>query len=402
MTGQMPEYSSAGATDISFSDEGNTISVRNRFNYSYEVLFAGKDILSAGNPTLHDAIAGRKCLVVMGEKVNAIYGKRVEDYFRRWFDRGTFSMAALPVSEHTKNIETVMKICAEGKRFGLDRRSLFVAIGGGVLMDAVGLASSIYMRKLDYVRVPTTLVGQVDAGIGLKTGVNFEDGKNFIGSFHPPTAVLNDFRFLRTLSAEEIRNGLAEIAKMAIVADAGLFSMLENNSTGIVHWYTSGENETLTREINIRAAGRMLEQLQLNPYENSLERIVDFGHTFSPFIEMHTGHRIRHGRAVALDMAISAEISCILGRADTTFRNRILSMLSAFGFSLHDDEAFDAELMWQSLDPIILRRGGKLNLVVPTAGGRGEFLRDKMELEKAVLEQALANLNGYRPGDLLE
>jgi len=380
------------------SDSGNTISVKNRFDYSYDVVFAGEALLSAGNSLLHDMIAGRKCLVVTSETVNALYGRQIEDYFQRWFEEGAFRILALPLNENTKNIDTVMNVCGEANRFCLDRRSLFVAVGGGVLMDIVGMASSIYMRKLDYVRIPTTLVGQVDAGVGLKTGVDFEGRKNFIGSFHPPAGVLNDFRFLRTLDAEEIRNGLAEITKMAIIADAELFSMLENASKNIVNYYIAGTNAALTQKINTTAVRRMLEQLQLNPYENNLARMVDFGHTFSPFLEMYTGHRIRHGRAVALDIAISTEISFLLGRTSAESRDRILALLVDFGFHLNDDEAFDAERMWQSLDSIILRRGGKLNLVIPTDTGRAEFLRDEGELQRAILSEALANLKDFDDG----
>lgn len=392
------DRSTAGTEGMVLSKSENAISVRNRFDYSYDILFTGEALLSAGNSLLHDMIAGRKCLVVMSETVNALYGRQLEDYFRQWFKEDAFRILALPLNENTKNIDTVMKVCGEANRFCLDRRSLFVAAGGGVLMDIVGMAASIYMRKLEYVRIPTTLVGQVDAGIGLKTGVDFEGRKNFIGSFHPPAGVLNDFRFLRTLDAEEIRNGLAEITKMAIVADAELFSTLESVSNRVVDYYMTGTNVALTQKINTTAVRRMLEQLQVNPYENDLARMVDFGHTFSPFLEMHTGHRIRHGRAVALDIAISTEISSLLGRINAESHDRILTLLVEFGFHLHDGEAFDAERMWQSLDSIILRRGGKLNLVIPADTGRAEFLRDERELQKSVLCEALANLRDFDDG----
>ncbi|MBX8636849.1 MAG: sedoheptulose 7-phosphate cyclase [Thermoplasmata archaeon] len=392
MTGMEVDRQFSGTAGATISFNGEKISVKNRFDYSYDVFFTGASLLSTDNNLLRDMIGERKFLVVMSETVNELYGRKIREYFRRMFEGNRFGILTLPLSEHTKNIETVLRICREGNRFGLDRKSLFVAVGGGVLMDAVGMASSIYMRKLDYVRIPTTLVGQVDAGIGLKTGVDFEDRKNFIGSFHPPAGVLNDFRFLRTLDAEQIRNGLAEIGKMAIVSDAKLFSTLESNSKSLVDYYVSGKNAALTQWINITSARRMLEQLQINPYENDLERLVDFGHTFSPFIEMYTAHSIRHGLAVALDIAISTEISFILGRTDEKLRDRILAMLEDFGFRLYDPVAFDTEKMWKSLDSIVLRRGGKLNLVIPTELGKAEFLNDREELEKDVLAEALANL----------
>ena len=378
----------------------NAISFSGRLDYSYDVLFSQEDILSVDNSALRDLTAGRKCMVVMSETVDRLYGGRVRDYFRHGPESEKCCILTIPVGENTKNIDTVMRICKEGRRFGLDRRSLFVAMGGGVLTDVVGMASSIYMRKLNYVRIPTTLVGQVDAGVGLKNGVDFDGVKNFIGSFHPPVSVLNDFRFLRTLDAEEIRNGLAEIAKMAIVADVKLFSTLERNSREIVDYYKNGTNPDLTREISISAARRMLEQLQLNPFENSLRRLVDFGHTFSPFLEMHTDHRIKHGRAVAVDMAISTEISYLLGRIDARLHDRILSMLTDFGFNLHEGGAYDVGLMWQSLDSILLRRGGKLNLVIPTGPGKADFLSDRSELERSVLGSAIENISGFQTAAL--
>jgi 3-dehydroquinate synthetase len=402
MTGMKVDRSTSETTGIVLSEGGTTISVKNRFDYSYDIIYAGEALLSAGNSLLHDMIAGRRCLVVTSETVNALYGRQIEDYFRLWFEDDQFRILALPVNENKKNIEAVVNVCREANRFCLGRRSLFVAVGGGVLMDIVGMASSIYMRKLDYVRIPTTLVGQVDAGVGLKTGVDFEGSKNFIGTFHPPAAVLNDFRFLRTLDAEEIRNGLAEITKMAIVADAELFSLLENVSKNIVNYYITGTNVELTQKINIISVMRMLEQLQSDPYEKNLARMVDFGHTFGPFLEMYTGHRIKHGRAVALDMAISAEISYLLGRASAELHDRILKLLVDFGFHLYDNEAFDTERMWQSLDSIVLRRGGKLNLVIPTDIGRAEFLRDKGDLQKEVLNEAITNLRDFNEGGCLK
>lgn len=402
MTGLKVDSNSAATEVITLSESGNRISVKNGFDYSYDVLFTEEDIFSTDSLLLHDVIDRHRCLVVVSETVNKLYGSKIADYFRHWSGNETFRILPLPISENIKNIETVMRICKEGKRFGLDRKSLFIAIGGGVLMDTVGLASSIYMRKLNFVRIPTTLVGQVDAGIGLKTGVDFEGRKNFIGSFHPPICVLNDFRFLRTLNAEEIRNGLAEIVKMAIISDSELFSALETNSKRIVNCYMSGSDTTFTQWINLTAARRMLEQLQANPYEKELERLVDLGHTFSPFIEMYTRHSIKHGRAVAIDIAISTEIACLIGRIDTQLHDRILSMLAALGFNLHDVKAFEAERMWQSLDSIILRRGGKLNLVIPTGIGTAGFLREAEELEKDILKQAMANLCKFQSGGHLK
>jgi 3-dehydroquinate synthetase len=388
-----PETASMKVLEL--SDCGNRISVKNGFNYSYDVLFAEGDILSTDSQLLCDVIDRRKCLVVVSQTVNMIYGRKIEHYFSSRLTDEAFRILPLPISENIKNMDTVMRICEEGKRFGLDRKSLFVAIGGGVLMDTVGLASSIYMRKLNFVRVPTTLVGQVDAGIGLKTGVDFAGTKNFIGSFHPPVCVLNDFKFLHTLDTEEIRNGLAEIIKIAIVSDPELFSALENNCKRIIGCYRIGSDTALTKWISVTAAKRMLEQLQANPYETELERLVDFGHTFSPFIEMHTRHGIRHGRAVAIDIAISTEIACLLGRIDIKSHDRIFSMLDGLDFNLHDEKVFDEERMWQSLDSIALRRGGKLNLVIPTGIGKGDFLRRGEELDRGILRQALENISSF-------
>ncbi|MEM3852089.1 MAG: sedoheptulose 7-phosphate cyclase [Methanomassiliicoccales archaeon] len=387
-----------GENDISSSGYNKKITATNKLDYSYDVIFTDDDMLSPRNPILGDALKDRKCFVVMSKRVSELYGERVRHYLSHWLEDDKFRIMTIAVTERTKNIETVMQICSEAKRFKLDRRSLFVAIGGGVLTDCVGLASSIYMRKLSYIRIPTTLVGQIDAGIGLKTGVDFEESKNFIGTFHPPIFVFNDARFLRTLGPAEIRDGLAEIIKMALVSDAELFSTVEKNKERIIDCYLTGSDEALIQRVNILAANRMLEQLQENPYEMRLERLVDFGHTFSPFIEMHTQHRISHGQAVAMDMAISTEISRLLRRTDDAYHDRILSLIADLGLELYDKEAFDIDGMWKSLESVILRRGGRLNLVIPARPGKAEFLHEAHELELKILREACENLSRLQNG----
>ncbi len=370
---------------------GSKIRANFSLSSSYDIIFEERMLdIEAG--TLAGMIGGKKCVFILSPRVTKLYHGLLQSYLQHWLEPAMFSIVTLPVTEETKTFETAMKMCSVAAEFGLDRKSLLVAMGGGVLMDTVGFAASVYMRRINFLRIPTTLVGQIDAGIGIKTGVNFGDRKNFIGSFHAPAGVINDSTFLRTLDPREISNGLSEIVKIAVVSDRGLFDMLHDSRHSLLSSYRGAQGSELVRKINSRSSERMIEQLSDNPYEKELERLVDFGHTFSPFMEVQSGHRIRHGHAVALDIALSTEISSVLGLISDSFYGEIMELLEDIDFTLYDAEVFDAQGMYQSLDSITLRRGGRLNLVLPCGNGGATFLRERSEFRLSTLKSAILRL----------
>lgn len=374
---------------LTMSEFGKRLSVFEENNFSFEVVF-DKNIFELSNPIIKHYCDQRKCLVIISETIKQLYFSEIDSYFRT-FCKDNYKIITIKTTEQNKNIQNVLQICKLGKDFGLDRKSLMVAIGGGILLDIVGFSSSMFKRRLDYLRIPTTLLGQIDAGIGIKTGVNFDGTKNYIGSFYPSIATINDISLLKTLPREHLLCGLAEIIKMAIIVDGNLFNMIESSYVDLIKFRYQKDFKIAT-EINMRAVNLMLEILHENFYENKLERLVDFGHTFSPFIEEYSNFEINHGLAVAMDIAISTEISLLTNNISLEARNRILSLLLQVGYELYNDQTFLPDLMWDSLDIIILHRGRKLNLVIPTDVGRACFINDIEKISPQLLKKAFNNL----------
>lgn len=372
----------------------STIVTKSSKDFSFNI-HMNENLFSLENNLLYDTCRGKKLLVVISETVNQLYSEEIYKYFNYNFPENAVKIITIKTTEENKNMENVLSICKAGKEFGLDRRAFMIGIGGGILLDMVGFAASMYKRKLNYIRIPTTLVGQIDAGIGIKTSVNFRQSKNFIGSYHPPFAVFNDISLLTTLHPEELKCGLAEIIKMGIIVDKELFERIESDKNTLAK-QCNEVNKNSYQKINHMAIVDMLNQLVVNFYEDDLERLVDFGHTFSPFIEEFTNYEVKHGLAVAMDIAISTEISYLLGKIDQSSKDRILNLILDLGMDIYDSSIYHTDLIDKSLDNVVLHRGNNLNLVIPTQIGEAVFIKDKETISKKLLKQACENLEVYQ------
>jgi 2-epi-5-epi-valiolone synthase len=340
-----------------------------------------------------------RALVVMSPTVDRLYGSLIRQTLH---DRGIeLSVCTVPMGERRKNIRTLTRICTAAERAQLGRRDVLIAVGGGVCSDLVSLAASMYRRGIDHLRIPTTLIGQVDAGIGIKGGINFRSHKNLLGCFHPPRAVLIDTTLLRTLEAQHIRQGMAEILKMALIADRRLFDALERHGTLLVESRFQAP-QALGRWVVRRSIGLMLEQLQQNPYENvPWQRLVDMGHTFSPALEAASGFRLSHGEAVAVDMALTCMIADTLGLLRRSDATRFVATLCQLGIPAFSS-LLTVELCQAAVHSAIAHRGGKLHLVVPTSIGAAQFVESEavpapvLRAALSRLRQVLADLDAAR------
>lgn len=321
---------------------------------------------------------GKKIMVVIDKNVNKIYGKEIKRFFDE--NKAEYLLWELNASEDYKNIEKVTSLCSVAKEFGMQRDSIFIAIGGGITMDIVGFTAFIYRKKIPYIRIPTTLVGIVDAGVGVKVGVNFDGSKNFLGGYYPPLVVFNDQSFLKTLTSKEIKCGLFEILKMAIIKDRGLFELIKK------HYKEFFEKEfnSYTHEINYSAAFLMMEELEKNLFETNLQRFVDFGHTFSPFLETASNYVIPHGEAVGIDILLSSFISFNKKLIKKLEFDEIFKLIRTIGFS-KKYVLPNAKKLHASLNEIRKHRAGNLNLVLPVEIGSAVFTNDCSypEIERA-------------------
>ncbi len=358
----------------------------------YDIVHTHGPVFHPRDSALEEMANGRPVLFIVDRNVERLYGQSMDAYATLRLD--SRAKLVIEATEGRKNAAMVGRICRMAAKLGFPRQGLFVAVGGGVTLDTVGLAASVYRRGIGYLRIPTTLIGLVDAGVGIKQGVNFAGRKNLVGTFYPPTGVINDFRFLRTLPPQEVSCGFAEIIKIALVCDRDLFELVEYHGRPL---YDSnfasptGPAQLIPRQ----AAKLMLDELWPNLHETDLRRLVDFGHTFSPTIESQSRYEIPHGFAVAMDMMLSTAIAVVKGVCVEGVVNRLARLLRDVGLPY---AAIPARLQVH-LEPAMTatrqHRKGNLNLVVPASIGSGAFLQhvSAAELNQAVRLLAVQTLS---------
>ena len=332
---------------------------------------------------------GERRLLVVDEVVDKTYGEKM----RAFFSTHGIAVTIVPLQsgEMVKQWEAVSRVVDAMNDFGIDRRrEPVIAVGGGVLTDIVGFAASLYRRGTPYIRIPTTLIGLVDAGVGVKTGVNYGHGKNRLGTYAPAIATFLDRSFLRTLDLRHISNGLAEILKMALIRSEELFTLLESQGASVLVDRLQGTTEQLglaADTIVAESIHLMLEELQPNLWESTLERCVDYGHTFSPTIEMHALPELLHGEAVAIDMAVTTALATLRGDVNENDARRIYSVMTQLGLPVWNDVLAEPGLLEKALRDTVHHRDGKQRLPLPIGIGRHYFVNDvsPAELQDAVL-----------------
>lgn len=284
-----------------------------------------------------------------------------------------FPKIYVPEGEDAKTLESASLIWDEMCRRNFDRHALLVAMGGGALSDVAGFAASTYMRGIATLYIPTTLMAMVDAAIGGKTAINFGQAKNRIGTFHMPTSVWICPEFLDTLPEAEIASGIAEMIKLAVVSDSDLFTQLENGVP--------------IRDLILHCAQKKAEIVSLDPKDQGVRAILNWGHTFAHALEdISHFRRWRHGEAVAIGMSCAAYVSVYLGYADISFYLRQNELLKKYILPtiLPDDIDLDALLCRMKQDKKALN--GKIRLILARQIGTVLSVPD---LDKDILKQAL-------------
>ncbi len=273
----------------------------------------------------------------------------------------------------------------------IDRQSFVLAVGGGSMLDATGLAAALIHRGVRLVRMPSTVLAQCDAGVGVKNGIDHHGQKNFMGTFAPPFAVVNDLSLLASLPAAERMGGLAEAVKVAVIRDAAFFAQLEAGAPALV----AGEPAALHRAVE-HAAAIHLRQIGTggDPFEFGSARPLDFGHWAAHRLEILSGHAIGHGRAVAVGMALDtvyAKRAGLLAEADAA---RILALVAALGLPRYLPELErrrpDGELeIVRGIGDFREHLGGRLCITLPTAIGTTVEVHS---MDETIIEAAIAEL----------
>lgn len=342
----------------------------------------------------YEVLCGRGALQVLprlvsrlrqGGSVFAISSPRV---WRHWGARvnkllGKERRATILIDdgETAKNLSTVERACRDLVRAGADRRALLVAVGGGVVGNVAGFVAASYARGIALIHVPTTVVAQVDSAIGGKTGVNLPEGKNLVGAFYPPKAVVADPQLLGTLPPREFRSGLYEVIKYGVIGDAALFRFLERNLEKVLRGNRAALDYVIRRSIDQKA--RVVSK---DERESGLREILNFGHTFAHALESVTRYRTYlHGEAVGWGMIAAARLAVEKGMLSPGDEERLAKLIARVG----------PLPAWPSVAPLKLiaamqadkkTRAGRLRFVLPERIG---LVRCGVNAEQEMLVRVL-------------
>lgn len=319
-----------------------------------------------------------RALMVVDESVYALYGDAIHTYF----DHHGIALTVVPVQirETAKSLETFERIVGEFDAFGLVRTEPVLVVGGGLTTDVAGFACASYRRNTPYIRIPTTLIGLIDASVSIKVAVNYGKHKNRLGAYHASQKVLLDFSFLKTLPESQVRNGMAELIKISVVGNAEIFELLEKYGAELLRTrfgYLDGTAELRSagERLTYEAIATMLDLEAPNLHEIDLDRVIAFGHTWSPTLELTPPDPFFHGHAINIDMALSTTLAEQRGHLSVADRDRVLGVMSELGLAL-DSHHLTPELLAAATTSILRTRDGLLRAAIPAPIGDCIFLND--------------------------
>jgi 3-dehydroquinate synthase len=295
---------------------------------SYDIII-GASILSLLGKRIKKLKLGCDAYVITNARLKNKYGKALSDALKSSQFNVRFKL--VPDTEKSKSIATASRVIDDLTRYDRKKRIFIVAFGGGVIGDLAGFIASIYKRGVPYLQIPTTLLAQVDSAIGGKTAVDLIQGKNLIGAFYQPRLVFSDVRLLESLSPRQIRAGLAEVVKYALIKDAYLFDYLEKNYRKILGFNLKALESIIFRCSSIKA--RIVEQDEKE--EKGIRTVLNFGHTLGHAIEAAGGYKkYNHGEAIAIGMLLAADLSKNLGLLNASVALRLEKLIQSFGLPI--------------------------------------------------------------------
>jgi 3-dehydroquinate synthase len=314
-------------------------------------------------------VAGRTAVVVTNETVAPLYATKFEATLAAAGAR--VLRIVLPDGEAYKTWATLDLIFDNLLRAQADRRTILVALGGGVVGDITGFAAATYQRGIEHLQVPTTLLAQVDSSVGGKTAINHPLGKNMIGAFHQPCLVVADIDTLATLAPRELGAGLAEVVKYGAIYDAAFLSWIESHAEGLLKRDRASLEYAVRRSCEIKAA-----IVALDERESGARALLNFGHTFGHAIESAAGYgTILHGEAVAMGMALAATFSARTGRIGEADAERLVAVMKRLQLPVAPPR-FPVEVWLEYMGRDKKNEGGRITLILLDALGTGAVVKD--------------------------
>jgi 3-dehydroquinate synthetase len=364
--------------------------------FRYPVCFT-EDLFDPKNAILADVLRGErvpKVLFVIDSGVADTHPhliKQIKAYSESF--QVVFTLAAEPIivlgGEACKNGEAFYQQIVEATHlFGIDRHSYIAVIGGGAVLDMVGFAAAISHRGIRLIRIPTTVLSQNDSAVGVKNSINAFGKKNYLGTFTPPNAVLNDFNFLKTLNDRDWRAGISEAIKVALIKDLSFFEWLEANGEALAN-----RDMAPMKEHIIRSAKMHMDHISgKDPFEFGSSRPLDFGHWAAHKLEKLSDFRIRHGEAVAIGIALDSTYSFLNGKISQEDLNRIINLMKTLGFELYASELQGDNLI-KGLKEFQEHLGGQLTITLLEKLGKGIEVH---EMDEELIRQSVDLLQSFQ------
>ncbi len=364
--------------------------------YTYQVCFV-EGIFDLENPLLAQFLNNgkrAKAFFVLDSGVADAFPNLLLDikaYSEQY--KSEFQLCARPLvipgGEKSKNEEAFLKQIVDATHhYGIDRHSYIVAMGGGAILDMVGFAAAIAHRGIRHIRIPTTVLSQNDSGVGVKNSINAYGKKNYLGTFTPPFAVINDFNFLATLEDRDWRSGISEAIKVGLIKDLDFFEWLENNASALAN-----REMAPMQELIIRCAKIHLDHIAgKDPFESGSARPLDFGHWAAHKLEHLTQYQVRHGEAVAIGIALDSTYSCLKGRITRKDLMRIINLIKSLGLDIYAPELSGKELL-KGLEEFREHLGGELTITLLESMGKGVEVH---HMDKALILQSIDQLKLFQ------
>ncbi len=325
---------------------------------------------------------GRHCLIVTDRNVDGLYS---ETLVQNLHDLGASRVekSVMAPGETSKCLQTVTALYNDALSFGMDRGSVVIALGGGVVGDVAGFMAATFMRGIDVVQIPTSLVAQVDSSIGGKTGVDLPQGKNLIGAFHQPKLVVIDTSTLTTLPPRQLRCGLGEVIKYGVILDVGFFEFLESAGEDLLHPTPKLYEQIVKTCCELKAAVVLDDE-----FDKGGRAILNYGHTFGHALEKLAGYtELTHGEAIAIGMGIAADLAGLIESNDVlqNLKQRQDSLFAAVGLPIRA-QGFSVENVHAAIATDKKFTQGNVKLILPTKIGHVELTEGVSDL---LIKQAI-------------
>ena len=320
-------------------------------------------------------LRGRHALIVSDSQVAPLYAQRVQAALAAARPDAKIALHVFEAGEASKTLANFSGVIDALAALGATRDACIYALGGGVVGDLAGFAAACWMRGIDVVQLPTTLLAMVDSSVGGKTAVDIAQGKNLVGAFHPPRAVVADTAALRTLPPRELRAGFAEAIKYGAIVDAPFLDWLDADADGLL----AGDDAVLAEAI-ARSCAHKAAIVERDPFERGERALLNFGHTFGHAIETEQGYGgLNHGEAVAVGMVLAARLSTLLGLADAADGERLRALLARFGLPTTLPPDLDPAALVARMRLDKKAQGSGLRFVLWNGAGKARVVADVAE-----------------------